>query len=194
MEGLSICLDLVPCQKTWQQTFSLNNSSCCKFYFRSKHWPEKYAWRGAYIPHPTPGKEIFYWVLIILTKNICCSLFRYIICRNTCIILSCWALQHFFQCDIYVVEFRGEKVSAIIKENMLNFPWIDYGGFLGPPLPLFLWKPNQRQLSVRIFLYQENFIFISVADSNPDPPDPHVFGPPGSGSISQRYGSGSRFF
>jgi hypothetical protein len=31
----------------------------------------------------------------------------------------------------------------------------------------------------------------SVADSNPDPPDPHVFGPPGSGYISQRYGSGS---
>jgi hypothetical protein len=26
---------------------------------------------------------------------------------------------------------------------------------------------------------------VSVAD-----PDPHVFGPPGSGSISQRYGSG----
>jgi hypothetical protein len=35
----------------------------------------------------------------------------------------------------------------------------------------------------------------SVPDPNPDPdpPDPHVFGPPGtgSGSISQRYGSGS---
>jgi hypothetical protein len=34
-----------------------------------------------------------------------------------------------------------------------------------------------------------------VADPNlyPDPPYPHVFGPPGSrsGSISQRYGSGS---
>jgi hypothetical protein len=29
----------------------------------------------------------------------------------------------------------------------------------------------------------------SVAD--PDPPDPNVFGPPGSGSISQTYGSGS---
>jgi hypothetical protein len=29
----------------------------------------------------------------------------------------------------------------------------------------------------------------SVRD--PDPPDPHVFGPPGSGSICQRYGSGS---
>ncbi len=30
----------------------------------------------------------------------------------------------------------------------------------------------------------------SVPDPNPDPPDPHVFGPPGSGSTSQRYGSG----
>ncbi len=29
----------------------------------------------------------------------------------------------------------------------------------------------------------------SVGD--PDPQDPHVFGPPGSGSNSQRYGSGS---
>ncbi len=36
---------------------------------------------------------------------------------------------------------------------------------------------------------------ISVPDPNRDPPDPHVFGPPGSGSgsISQRYGSGSGF-
>jgi hypothetical protein len=34
------------------------------------------------------------------------------------------------------------------------------------------------------------FIHItSVAD--PDPPNPHVFGPPGSGSTSQRYGTGS---
>jgi hypothetical protein len=33
----------------------------------------------------------------------------------------------------------------------------------------------------------------SVADPNmnPDPSDPYVFGPSGSGSISQRYGSGS---
>jgi hypothetical protein len=36
----------------------------------------------------------------------------------------------------------------------------------------------------------------SVADPDPDPPDPHVFGPPvsGSGSTSQRYGSGSGSF
>ncbi len=39
---------------------------------------------------------------------------------------------------------------------------------------------------------------ISVADPDPnpdpDPPDQNVFGPPGSGSISQRYGSGSGSF
>ncbi len=34
---------------------------------------------------------------------------------------------------------------------------------------------------------------VADPDTNPDPdlPDPHVFGPPGSGSISPRYGSGS---
>ena len=26
----------------------------------------------------------------------------------------------------------------------------------------------------------------SIADPNPDPPDPHVFGPPGSGSFYQQ--------
>ncbi len=31
-------------------------------------------------------------------------------------------------------------------------------------------------------------------DPNPDPPDQHVFGPPGSVSISQRYESGSGSF
>jgi hypothetical protein len=31
----------------------------------------------------------------------------------------------------------------------------------------------------------------SVGDPDPDPQDPHVFGPLGSGSVSQRYGSGS---
>jgi hypothetical protein len=43
----------------------------------------------------------------------------------------------------------------------------------------------------------ENTAFFSLTSSvpdsnpNPDPPDPHVFGPPGSGPIGQRYGSGS---
>jgi hypothetical protein len=36
-------------------------------------------------------------------------------------------------------------------------------------------------------------VHTSVADPDPDP-DPRVFGPPGYGSISQRYGSGSGYF
>jgi hypothetical protein len=43
------------------------------------------------------------------------------------------------------------------------------------------------------FVY--NIVTISVPDPDPnpdpDPLDPHVFGPPGSGSISQRCGSGT---
>jgi hypothetical protein len=36
---------------------------------------------------------------------------------------------------------------------------------------------------------EANQLFFSVAD--PDPLDPYVFGAPRSGSVSQRYGSGS---
>jgi hypothetical protein len=40
---------------------------------------------------------------------------------------------------------------------------------------------------------QVNIIYIRIRVPDPDPPDQHVFEPPrsGSGSISQRYGSGS---
>jgi hypothetical protein len=50
-------------------------------------------------------------------------------------------------------------------------------------------QPSLGMSQACLLLKQRNFC--SVAD--PDPPDPHVFGPPGSGSgsISQRYGSGS---
>ena len=37
-------------------------------------------------------------------------------------------------------------------------------------------------------------ILLSISVSDPDPLDPHVFGPPGSGSISQSDGSGSGSF
>ncbi len=52
------------------------------------------------------------------------------------------------------------------------------------------WAPSQQmrwETGCRILLSS------SVADPNPDPPDPRIFGPPGSGSgfISQRCGSGS---
>ncbi len=48
-------------------------------------------------------------------------------------------------------------------------------------------QPSSGRFSVGLII-----VISSVAD--PDPPDPHVFGPPGSGSTSQRYGSGSGSF
>jgi hypothetical protein len=50
-----------------------------------------------------------------------------------------------------------------------------------------------RAFFVLFLYYGEKLFYVStsVADPNPDPPDPRVFGPPGSGSTSQRYGSGS---
>ena len=42
-------------------------------------------------------------------------------------------------------------------------------------------------------LIRQSAFVSSVADPNPDLPDPLIFGPPGSGSITQRYGSGSEF-
>jgi hypothetical protein len=47
-------------------------------------------------------------------------------------------------------------------------------------------------LNLNFFAINSGRVVSSVAD--PDPPDPHVFGPPGSGSTSQRYGSGSGSF
>ncbi len=51
------------------------------------------------------------------------------------------------------------------------------------------------ELEVRTGLYSLGTVQTSVADPNLDP-DPHVFGPPGSGSgfIRQRYGSGSFYY
>jgi hypothetical protein len=43
---------------------------------------------------------------------------------------------------------------------------------------------------IKIHLLSD-FHATSVPGPNPDPPDPRVFWPPGSGCTSQRYGSGS---
>ncbi len=43
---------------------------------------------------------------------------------------------------------------------------------------------------LKIKFCNEAFILVIIVP-DPDPPDPHVYGPPGSGSTSQRYGSGS---
>ncbi len=46
--------------------------------------------------------------------------------------------------------------------------------------------PSMQALYLTVFLPGLHVLTGSVGD-----PDPHVFGPPGSGTISQRYGSGS---
>jgi hypothetical protein len=50
--------------------------------------------------------------------------------------------------------------------------------------------PVQKLCNPVLVLVRASFN-TSVADPNQDPPDPYVFGPPGSGSSSQRNGSGS---
>jgi hypothetical protein len=50
---------------------------------------------------------------------------------------------------------------------------------------------RKRWDSVVASLARLTFILFSSVGN---PQDPHVFGPPGSGSISQRYGSGSGSF
>jgi hypothetical protein len=62
--------------------------------------------------------------------------------------------------------------------------------FLSVPVSLFLIKVYvQNHQTAMAF----TMIWGQVKSSVPDPPDPHVFGPSGSGSefTSQRYGSGS---
>ncbi len=75
--------------------------------------------------------------------------------------------------------------------------------FLSPPSRLFTdsKKPlRQAKLSaLRLAGGRFNSFSLHKQDKksvfpDPDPPDPHVHGPPGSGSISQRYGSGSGSF
>ncbi len=61
------------------------------------------------------------------------------------------------------------------------------GNFICPVFVKTHLKKKSFNLFILLFLLQN-----SVAD--PDPSDPYVFGPPGSGSVNQRYGSGSGFF
>ena len=50
----------------------------------------------------------------------------------------------------------------------------------------------ETNADLKLFLISKT----SVADTDPNPSDPYVFGPPGSGSVSvsQRYRSGSFYY
>jgi hypothetical protein len=67
---------------------------------------------------------------------------------------------------------------------------INYGTNFGLNAFIFPTPTSGVTISHRVVI--RNRLFGSVAD--PDPSDPYVFGPPGSGSISQMYGSESGSF
>ncbi len=50
---------------------------------------------------------------------------------------------------------------------------------------------NIHENLLECLLEMGNYADVQASVPDPDPPDPHVFGPPGYGSTSQRYGSGS---
>ncbi len=79
----------------------------------------------------------------------------------------------------------SKKVS--LEQSLLYGPTQCFGSALvsasADPDPAFWVNAVQDQKN------EVPIVSFSVAD--PDPQDPHVFGPPGSGSTSQRYGSGS---
>ncbi len=62
-----------------------------------------------------------------------------------------------------------------IRKNLFRIP---DPGSRGQKAP----NPGSR---IRIRNTAFKCVLPSVPDPNPDPPDPHVFGPPGSGSISE---------
>jgi hypothetical protein len=80
----------------------------------------------------------------------------------------------------------------------LSLRWTKGGEFIKIFLKIFFMNdPGARGMDVYINPDSSPTPSFTQRSSVPDPdpaPDPHVFGPQGSGSISQRYGSGSGSF
>ncbi len=100
------------------------------------------------------------------------------------------------------VPLNSERTYCIFSWLFLQIEWIHNKDYLitgfgkhGCTAPFDPWSKYPRWKGKP---YMSSLNICSVADSvgDPDPQDPHVFGPPGSGSgsISQRYGSGSLSF
>jgi hypothetical protein len=110
-------------------------------------------------------------------------LFRLILC-----IKDQWIRQSFIisMCDIKF--WKGfENLRPIYKKPFFEI----LSGFLHFAFPISIHFLYYEVKTFFIWISRMGYQKISVAD--PDPPDPRVFGPPwsGSGSTSQRYGSGS---
>ena len=86
--------------------------------------------------------------------------------------------KHAFYLQFSQTQLSGKEIFAPSSSFSESEPDVESAS--GPPF-------NRMPPSINVQLLKT-----SVADPTPDP-DPHVFGPPGSrsGSISQRYGSGT---
>jgi hypothetical protein len=90
-------------------------------------------------------------------------------------------------CCRWVPDFSLSKASQAFRyieeyaANLINQPWRQEYRSIRQARSL-------SQSGWNIFLV---FLLISRSVADPDPSDPYVFGPPGSGSVSQRSGSGS---
>ncbi len=86
------------------------------------------------------------------------------------------------------LEYTFNPCFFLLKQFGLGFECVNY--IFGNSISM-----TSQMFDVLLTCSKNYLQFYSVAnpDQNPDPPDPHAFGPPGSGSesIRQRYGSGS---
>jgi hypothetical protein len=96
--------------------------------------------------------------------------------------------QRSFQCyrtgsgtGAFLTPGSGMNIPGYISDSLETHFWVKILKFFDPEPDPALGKCGQRS-------------FLQNSAGDPDPQDPHVFGPPGSGSISQRYGSGSGSF
>ncbi len=98
--------------------------------------------------------------------------------------------------------WRG-TLSTLSKTLVSSYRYYFNTNVFGPGSEMIIKKsdldpekfPIQQDLvSQHWFFYRTLIGSVPDPDPNPDPPDPRVFRPPGSGSTSQRYGSGSGSF
>ncbi len=91
----------------------------------------------------------------------------------------------------FKVLLWGNTFTSLIGDLGLGILW--WNLILKSLNGLIKFTRTDSKFRVAKTSFSTNFVISSVAYPNPDLPDPHVFGPPGSGSgsISQRYGSGS---
>jgi hypothetical protein len=119
-----------------------------------------------------------------------------VLCKNCPPIVLCLALCLLY-CKLHETTSFKDLFSTFLficgvgdSERRVHCP---KQGLVRQPLRLLLLRPedDHQDQVLRGNTIAEWLSPTSVPDPNPDPPDTHVFVPPGSGSTNQRYGSGS---